>query len=333
MKKILLGYLLQIILTCICLFIYAISSNVVTHYTTSDYQLKDPLRDLIKLDNQKYHLFYDIVYTIPFAAMILCAIILISQFVLKKRDFIMDAFFCESISMTLKGLMQILTILPDSNPNNIYCHLPKPKYYEINLDSCGNMIWSGHMTHLIFAVYWVRCVIKEYKLNPLLYDLFSGALIIFEGFMLSSFQIHYSVDVILAVIFSYGFVTHPIRENFIKKYRSFFEDSIDEIIILPTPTPQIHNYVHNLNQNHAHVYDQKNIENFGHVDNLSSQFLDEPLNAPDIIDDLPIERIRQLSRQMISNNQPPNIQPLNNQLQDNQQFAIGPSVIVDEFKE
>jgi hypothetical protein len=162
---------------------------------------------------------------------ILCAIIQLYLALIRKKNFVIDALFAESISMLLKGILQLLTILPDSDPNNPYCNenMRHPTYYSINFDSCGNMIWSGHTTHLIFALYWIKCVIGYNSCVVICYNIMATLIILFELLMLISLQIHYSVDVFLAVIFSFLFLTHSYRENMIEWYEDVFRDNTPKI--------------------------------------------------------------------------------------------------------
>lgn len=197
-------YLLSLIILIIDLYIFAILSNITTGYSKKyEIRLYDPLTDIIGLDNEEYTGLYRLTDLLPFIITIISVIINIYYAIKNTNDYIIEAIFCETITMFLKGIFQIMTILPDANPNNIHCEGETPKVYSANLDSCGNMIWSGHMTHTILGIYWIGVIIRNMCNSRItkIYWLFGVIIIIFEGFMIVCMKIHYTVDVVLSVIF------------------------------------------------------------------------------------------------------------------------------------
>jgi hypothetical protein len=213
-----LPYMGAIVILICCLYIFSISSNVTTLLSQQNYQTDQQLYDTIGVafstDNRNHPELFNLIYHLPFAMTILFIVVQTVDLIITKgrREFIIEAIFAESISMLLKGLMQILTILPDSNPHNIYCHKPPPSLYSLNLDSCSNMIWSGHTTHIILAVYWLDNILEKY-INDNMIGLFrvsTSFIILFEVIMIVIFQIHYSVDVVLAMLFIFLLLkSHP----------------------------------------------------------------------------------------------------------------------------
>src|SRR5579872_3419341 len=100
----LIGYIIAILLAVASLYTYGVMANVVTRFSDGNNQLKDPFRDLILIDNQKYRILYEIVNWLPFAMSILCAVIQLYLALVRKKNFVIDALFAESISMLLKGI-------------------------------------------------------------------------------------------------------------------------------------------------------------------------------------------------------------------------------------
>lgn len=205
------------------LWAFAVLSNIVTGMTHGmKYQLNDTIRDHIFIDNQKHDDLFSFVNLLPFVITGLYILVQLIDLKITGKEFIIDAMFAESISMLLKGILQIITILPDANANNPYCK-EVPAINSPNLDSCGNMMWSGHMFHLIFALYWIRCILLGHwnhtNAKMWLYDITFFLLVVFEALMIVSLQIHYSIDVLVSIIYSFLFLTSTLRIGFIKWYK------------------------------------------------------------------------------------------------------------------
>ncbi len=206
---------------------FAVLSNIVTGMAhTMKYQLNDVIRDFIYIDNQSNDSLFTFVNLFPFLITGLYILVQLIDLIITKKEYVIDAMFAESVSMILKGIMQIVTILPDANPNNPYCNYV-PEINSPNIDSCGNMMWSGHVFHLIFALYWIRCIILHHTNHNInnksmwivIYDVFFFVFLCFEALMIISLQIHYSMDVLVSIIYSFLFLTCTPRIRFIKWYR------------------------------------------------------------------------------------------------------------------
>lgn len=219
-------YFLPFVIMGLSFWAFAVLSNIVTGKAyVLNHRLDDVIRDVIYIDNQVHDSLFTFVNILPFVITGLYILIQLVDLKITKKEFFIDAMFTESISMILKGIMQIVTILPDANPNNPYCKFVPP-INSPNLDSCGNMMWSGHVFHLIFALYWIRCIIMNHvsnsnnnKLWITIYDLLFFVLLCFEATMIVSLQIHYSVDVLVSIIYSFLFLTSTLRLRFIGWYR------------------------------------------------------------------------------------------------------------------
>lgn len=205
------------------LYIFAILSNIVTSMSQNHkYQLNDPVRNLILIDNIKYSGLYTVVNLLPF---VICGLYVVIQGIIlmvarNKVDVLIEAMFAESVSMLMKGILQIITILPDANPNNPHCTIKPPPINSANLDSCGNMMWSGHASHIIFGLYWLRCIFVAYfEKYQRLCDLVFSMIVCFEALMLIGLQIHYSIDVLLAVLFASLYLTNIHCITFMAWYR------------------------------------------------------------------------------------------------------------------
>ena len=112
-------YFLPFALMGFSLWAFAVLSNIVTGMAHNlKFQLDDTIRDQILIDNQKHDQLFTFVNILPFVITGLYILIQIIDLSITKKEFVIDAMFAESISMIFKGIMQIVTILPDANPNN-----------------------------------------------------------------------------------------------------------------------------------------------------------------------------------------------------------------------
>lgn len=228
------SYSIPLIFMICSLWLFAVLSNIVTGMThTSNYQLNDNIRNLIQIDNQAYPNLFECVNLLPFVVTILYLVVQIIDYKFTHTEFIIDAMFTEAISMILKGFFQIITILPDANPSNPHCKNPSPAISSINLDSCGNMMMSGHMFHLVFGLYWLRCIFqihcKDNK-KRIIYDVIFFLLTGFETFMIIGLQIHYSIDVFVALLYSYLYITNISRIRFIQWYKDIMNQCTKKFI-------------------------------------------------------------------------------------------------------
>lgn len=249
----------------ICLYLYAVMANYATYVNNNNnvyrsivhnnsanydsgtlegnntvYMLKlidNWNRGVGTLDRGKYYALFLIVDYLPWLVVVSYFIIQSISIWKKKSNFLIHVFFAEGVNMLLCGLLHFITVLPDAdNIGNDACFDQSRSVYGRwifipTLEFCGDMMWSGHTSHLIFSLIVIYWIFEDYQYpgstKPRnIYWTIATIVIAFEMVFLVTFQFHYSSDVIIACIFISLFLTHQRFHNFIEYYKVKFENNL-----------------------------------------------------------------------------------------------------------
>jgi len=85
------------------------------------------------MDNQINDQLFTFVNILPFLFTGFYLLFQTITLIITKKEYLIEAIIAETVSMILKGLMQIVTIFPDANPNNPHCTDPVPEIISLNI--------------------------------------------------------------------------------------------------------------------------------------------------------------------------------------------------------
>lgn len=141
-----------------------------------------------------------------------------------------------TIGNTLRFVTYISTSLPGPadhcQPGSTNYHKPDKWYkvfYEFNTANCGDLIFSGHMFHLIIAMFifnkYVGLVLNH-RLSLFL-KIITWSLIPLEIFLIISTRQHYTVDIVVAIYTSiFLWIVYDIKiqpKDYIPRSQSYQE--------------------------------------------------------------------------------------------------------------
>lgn len=136
----------------------------------------------------------------------------------KMGNLVLMARVCwiETCCMIGKALCQLVTILPDATGlEQAVCRqaeFAQPGSWiltRIHYQFCGDMIWSGHVAQALLLHYIIYCLAQQHMNHmPKWISVCCVALEISMILIMWVTHTHYSVDMILSVLFMVGALTH-----------------------------------------------------------------------------------------------------------------------------
>lgn len=231
-------YTIPLVLLFASLFMYSVSSNIVISMQnvngTRLVPLKDNWRDVLdKKGVGHYDALNLLANSLPWIFILFFFIIQIYNIRMKKilGGYLIHALYAEIILMSLNSIMHVVTILPDANPNNEYCLIPyKEKigtwiFTDFTVNTCGDMIWSGHTAHLVlalFLIYWEIKRNEQLKMFRFSYKIMACLTVFSEINFLVVLRHHYTVDVLLSALIVPLLMTNSYFHKFMNNYICYF---------------------------------------------------------------------------------------------------------------
>lgn len=86
-----------------------------------------------------------------------CVLLCLVVFVVRDSEFIVDALWLETCCVLIKAIAQAVTTLPDVNLQRPVCRdrqFASPGWWivsRVTATFCGDMLWSGHTSHMILV--------------------------------------------------------------------------------------------------------------------------------------------------------------------------------------
>ena len=177
------------------------------HYTEQD-ELFDLLQSLVSIENPNSILAL-VINILP----IITSITLLILIFLFDLELIFEVTFVFSFLLINNGIIQLITILPDSDMNRDVCETSQQinqVFIRLSVYFCGIMLYSGHTNHTIISLVYILKVLRDVVSSSMYQCIFilSVLLIIFEALMLIIIKTHYSVDVYLSLFICYLLLTN-----------------------------------------------------------------------------------------------------------------------------
>lgn len=143
----------------------------------------------------------------------------------KKKNYVVEMILGEIFMILLNAMFHTVTIVPDAYGRQSACRenqkLDMSLLYKVSTDHCGDMIWSGHVSHTFFSlilIYWCLTEwIENIEIFRICYWIPVTLLLIAEMVLIVMIEHHYTIDVILSFVFVPLIVTHQMFQSTVKR--------------------------------------------------------------------------------------------------------------------